>query len=82
MTLKLIDFPDRPATQDIPSALRLLAAQIQAGEFDDVHNLAWVIDCGDSRVEIGLMGHAPQPGATGHLLFSLAQHKMLTGTIG
>lgn len=76
MSLKLIEFPSRPGAQDLPDALRALADDIEAGTFGDAHNLAWAIDCGDGRVEIGLMGPAPQPGATAYLLFGLAKRKI------
>lgn len=63
--------------QDIPGALRALAERIETGGYGfAVHNVGWVMDCGDGRVEIGLLGAAPEPGATGHLLFALGQRKL------
>lgn len=79
MSLSVVQFPDKPAASDIPNALRKLAQQIEDGEFEDAHNLAWAIDCGHSRIEIGLMGKFPSPGAEAHLLFTLAQHRILDG---
>lgn len=76
MSLKLVDFPPRDAALSVPAALRKLADQIEAGELGDAHNLAWVIDCGDSRVEIGLTGPAPEPGPTAYLLFGLAKRRI------
>lgn len=78
---KVVEIPVA-GTLDVPSALRKLASQIEAGEFGDAHNLAWVIDCGDSRIECGLAGRAPEPGATGYLLFALAQRKIERGIFG
>lgn len=79
--LKVVEIPVA-GTLDVPSALRKLASQIEAGEFGDAHNLAWVIDCGDSRIECGLAGRAPEPGATGFMLFALAQRKIERGILG
>ena len=79
MTLSVVQFPDSPAAQDIPAALRKLADGIEAGEYGDAHNVAWIIDCGDGRKEIGLLGKSPSPGAEAHLLFALAQHRILDG---
>lgn len=47
--LKIVELHS-PAANDIPEALRLLANEIEKGEFGDAHNLAWVVDCGNSRV--------------------------------
>jgi hypothetical protein len=77
--LKVIPFPEMPAIQNIPQALRKLAESIEAGEFADAHNLAWVIDCGNSRIECGLMGDSLSPGIEGHFLFVLAQQKIVQG---
>lgn len=74
MTLKVIKFPDKNIS-DIPRALRALADGIENGEYSP-HNLAWVMDCGDAIVDLGLMGEAPEPGATAHLLFAVAQRKL------
>ena len=67
---------------DIPRALRELADRIERGEYDSAHNLAWVLDCGDSRVELGLAGRAPEPAATAHLLFDIAMTRLVRGALG
>lgn len=75
MSLRVIEFPDKDIA-DIPGTLRKLADQIEAGDYDDAYNLAWVMDCGNSRIEIGMMGKAPEPGALAHFLFALGQRKL------
>lgn len=57
-------------------------ALVEAGEYGDAHVLAWVIDCGNQRIECGLAGRSALPGAEGHLLFGLAQHKLERDTLG
>jgi len=79
LSLNIVNFPDMPAAMDVPAALRKLADQIEAGEFGGAHNLAWVIDEGDSELSIGLMGKAAAPGAEAHLLFALAQQTIING---
>ena len=79
--LKVLEFPDRDL-RDIPSRLRTLADSIEAGDYDDAHNLAWAIDCGNGRIELGLIGSSPEPGATGHLLFAIAQRRLEAGGMG
>lgn len=79
MNISVVKFPELTAATSIPDALRKLADQIEAGDYDDAHNLGWVIDCGNSRIEIGLLGKAASPGAEAHLLFTLAQHRILDG---
>ena len=62
---------------DIPRGLRAIADAIEAGEYGDAHNLAWVIDCGNYRIEIGMLGHAAMAGAEGAYLFALAHTKLI-----
>ena len=73
--LKVVQLPSRDIG-DIPRGLRFIADEIEAGRYGDAHNLAWVIDCGDSRVEIGMLGQAAEPGAVGYYLFGLAMRKL------
>lgn len=75
MSAIVLQFPDRDLT-DVPRTLRALADAIERGEYGDAHNVAWVVDCGDSRVACGLAGAAPEPEATAHLLFAIAQRKL------
>jgi len=76
MSLKLIEFPSLPGAQDVAASLRVLADAIERGAYGDAHNLAWVIDCGDGRIEVGMAGQAPEPGATAYLLFGLAKRRI------
>lgn len=76
----LVELPVTYAA-NLPEKLRKLAEQIEAGDFGDAHTLAWVMDCGDSRIEIGLMGKSESPGIEAHFLYSLAAHKMMAGVL-
>ena len=80
MTAKLVTFTGT-SVQDIPGALRTLADQIAAGEFGDAHELAWVIDCGDCRLEIGLLGAATNPAASAHFLLHLGMQKLIQAVL-
>lgn len=70
MTLQVIDI------RDVPRGLRAIADAIEAGKYGAAHNLAWAIDCGDDRVECGLLGASATAGAEAHLLFAIAQRKL------
>ena len=73
--LKLVRLPECNI-QDIPRGLRAIADEIEDGKYGDAHNLAWVIDCGDDRFEIGMLGAAPEPGITAYYLYGLAMRKL------
>ena len=73
--LKLVHLPECNI-QDIPRGLRAIADEIEDGKYSDAHNLAWVIDCGDGRLEIGMLGAAPEPGVTAYYLYGLAMRKL------
>ena len=75
-TLKIVPLKAGNLT-DIPAALRLIADEIEAGEYGDAHNLAWAIDCGHNRVDCGLLGQAPEPGSTAYFLFGRAMKKLI-----
>lgn len=75
MSAQLLNLPDRDLG-DVPRALRKLADEIEGGEFGDAHNCAWVVDCGDKRIELGLCGRAPEPGPVAYLLFGTAMRKL------
>lgn len=75
MSAVVLRLPERDLT-DVPRALRALADAVERGEYGDAHNAAWVVDCGNQRVGCGLAGAAPEPGATAHLLFAIAQRKL------
>lgn len=74
--LKVVEFPDHNACQNIPEALRDLARSIEEGNYADAHNLVWAIDCGDGRVEIGLLGKAPEPSTAAYFLLGLAKRRL------
>jgi hypothetical protein len=80
MSAKLLEFPERDVT-DVPRGLRSLADSIMNGEFGGAHNLVWAIDCGDGKVEVGLLGQAAETGPVAHFLMCLAQQKLLSGTL-
>ena len=80
MPPQLLQFP-KIDIADVPRGLREIADQIEAGDFGGAHNLAWVIDCGDGKVEVGMLGRAGEPGAVAHFLFSLGQQKLLGAVI-
>lgn len=74
--MKVVDFPLQSATTNVPDALRLLADMIEQGDFDAAHSVAYVINCGNNRLEVGLLGHAAEPAVTAHYLLCLAQRKL------
>ena len=75
MSAKLIQFPDSNR-HNIPQELRNLADSIEAGKYGDAHTLAWVIDCGDARIEVGLLGAAAEAAPTAYFLLGLAQRRL------
>jgi hypothetical protein len=79
MTLNVVPFPEHYAAIDIPEALRVLADEIESGEHGASHTLLWVIDGGDGRIDLGLMGKCSDPGGTAHLLAAVAQRKIEAG---
>lgn len=75
MTATLIQLPDRNLA-DIPDSLRVLADAIEAGKYGAAHNLAWVIDCGDNRIEVGVLGAAPEPAPTAYFLMGMGMRRI------
>lgn len=73
--LKIVAFPQNDIG-DVAKSLRNLAESIEQGAFGEAHNLAWVIDCGDSMIECGLLGSSASPGAEAYFLFGLAKRKL------
>jgi hypothetical protein len=73
MTLKIVDFP---TVTNVPESLRTLADNIEAGEYGDAHNLAWVIDMGHGDISIGLLGQCSEPGTNAYFLFGLGMRKI------
>ncbi len=78
--LRVVPFPSSN-TQDVPASLRALADSIEAGSYGDAHNVAYVIDCGDKKLNVGLLGKANEPGAEVHLLFALGQRLIENGAM-
>lgn len=74
--LKVVEFPNQPACQNIPEALRELAQTIENGGYENAYNLVWAIDCGDGRVEVGLLGQTPSPAITAYFLLGLAKRRL------
>jgi len=68
--LNVVKFPEDDAN-NVVAGLRNLADNIEAGQFGDAHNLAWVIDKGDGAISVGLLGRSGSPGAEAHLLLAL-----------
>lgn len=74
-TAKLVEFPTT-AMLDIPAALRALADGIEAGNYGQVNTLGWVIDHDEQRIDVGLAGKSPLPGAELHLLLACGMRKL------
>lgn len=77
--MKIVELPIQDGV-DIPLGLRELANAIEAGDYDDAHNVVWVIDCGNSRVELGLLGRSASRGAESHLLLAIAMRRLESGS--
>ena len=60
--MKVVDLP-KNAFSDITGGLRRLADEIDAGEYGDVCNVAWVMDADYAPISIGLLGRSPAPDA-------------------
>lgn len=73
--MNLIEFPDRNI-QDIPAALRRLADAIEANEFGDVYNVAWVMNA-SGFLSIGLLGASTSLHADTLLLLMRGQKELL-----
>lgn len=77
MDSKVLPFPFcRP--EDIPGRLRELADRIEAGEFGEIHSIAWVADCGGGNVAVGLVGASPLEGPQAHILLHMGMLKLST----
>lgn len=77
MSVKIVEFPVANVTE-VPDALRALADEIEAGTYGEtVFNIAWVMDCGDSVIEVGLLGKAAAPGAEAFLLLEHGQQVIM-----
>ena len=81
MTAELLQFPEENNVSDVSKMLRKLADAIEAGEYEDAHNLAWVIDCGVGQIETGIMGSTAEAGVTAHFLLHLGMLKIANGAM-
>lgn len=63
---------------DVPAGLRALADQIEAGDYNAVWQLGWVLKTHDqpTLLSCGLLGSAEVVSAELHLLFALAQRRI------
>ncbi len=75
--LKVVEI-ESSAVFDVPASLRKLADNIEAGDFGSAYNLAWVIDCGNGRIELGVLGKLAEVSPTAYMLFGLAKHRIET----
>lgn len=78
MPAKLLEFPSGNV-RDVPRGLRELANRIEGGNYGDAHTLAWVVDCGDGRLEIGLLGSAAEAGVTAYYMYGVAMRRLESG---
>ena len=75
LLVNVVSFPERNLA-DVPNSLRRLADDVEQGKYGDTHNLAWVIDCGNSEISIGLLGAAPEPAMVAYYLLGLGMRKL------
>lgn len=81
MTLHVVHFPNQAeheADDAVQDRLRELADEVEANKHGDAHNVAWVIDCGDGIISLGIAGRTKSPGVDAHYLFALAQRQIET----
>ena len=60
---------------DLPRGLRDLADEIEAGDYGTPDSLVWVLDR-NGIIDVGMIGHSPEPGAVAHLLLHMAARKL------
>jgi hypothetical protein len=75
MSAQLIEFPAADV-RDIERGLHQLLDDIGAGKYDAAHNVVWVIDFGNGRIETGMLGASSEPGPVAHLLLAMAMRKL------
>ena len=76
MSLNVVQIPSADIG-DVPARLRSLAKNIEDGQFGDAHNVAWVIDCGNGRIEVGLIGPIAELAPSLHYLLSLGVQRVI-----
>ena len=72
--MKLVEFPN--SHESVSEGLRRLADEIDHGLFDDAHNAVWVIDRGDAKIDVGILGYAAESAPTAYFLLGLAKRKL------
>lgn len=77
MVAEVLKLPDRNVL-DVPRALRALADQIERGDIP-CHTVAFVIDCGSGKVEVGILGPVPEVRPAAHLMFALGMRALENG---
>ena len=78
---KIINLPVSDV-RDIERGLKQLMSDIGEGKYGTVHNVVWIADRGNGKVEFGLLGYSGEPGLTAHLLMSIAQHNFISSIAG
>lgn len=73
--LNVVSFPDRNIS-DIPRMLRAIANSIEGDEYGEVHNVVWVMDRGNGRIEVGLLGQSGEAAPAAHFLLALGMKKL------
>lgn len=64
------------SVRDVAGGLRRLADRIENGDFGSCHNVLWVLDKGNAKIEFGLLGEG-DAGLTALLLMRLAEHDFM-----
>ena len=80
--LKAVQLNTGDGILSVSAGLRKLADEIDKGDFDAAHNLIWCMDCGDGRVELGLLGQTAEFVPTAYYLAGLAKHTMARAAFG
>lgn len=78
--MKVVELPTHNLA-DVSGGLRRLADDIDAGSYGDAFNLVWIIDCGNARIEHGMLGNAGEPAATAIMLMEMSKHKLIAETL-
>lgn len=75
MTAELVAFPEVDV-RDIERGLQKLLDDIGDGKYGAAHNVVWVVDCGDGKIDFGMLGSAAEPGAVAYFLMAMAMQKL------
>ena len=63
---------------DSVAALRSLADRIESGEYGNVTNVHWIVECDNGALIQGLTGNSVNFIMHAHWLLSKAQHELLS----